>query len=728
MVRRPRRKAGANGRASHASLLFDGLVVDNFAGGGGASLGMERALGRAVDVAINHDPVAVAFHRRNHPHTLHYQSDVFEVGPKEVTGGRPVQLAWFSPDCRHFSRAKGAKPVKKKIRGLAHVVVKWAKLVQPRVIILENVREFETWGPVVPLVKDGKPSLDKDGTPRMVPCPVRKGKTFRLWVAKLRRLGYEVEWRMLDAADFGAPTHRKRLFLVARCDGEAVRWPEPTHGPGRPNPYRTAAECLDWSLPTPSIFLTREEGRLVGVNRPLAEKTMRRIALGLKRFVIDHPNPFIVRVDHGGDHFRGQPVGRPLSTVTGSHGYGLAQPFIVGVGGRMGQTPPAPTSKPLNTITSKNDRSLAVPVLAPYLARIGQYGGNGAYVSDPQEPLTTVTSKNEHLLIATHVQRYFGGRVGVESDRPLPTITAIDHHAIATAFLSQHYGDRPDGSDRPGMPIDGPLPTTTARGTQNMVCAANLLSTAHLMQYYGRSVGQSVDRPAPTAMGQALKTYLVTPSLVTPTLLQYNQEKGNETRGQAVDEPINTIVTENRFALAAANLIHLNHGEKQWSTPDAPLRTVLAGANHHGLVRAFLTKWFGTNLGHHPGQPLQTITAKDRFGVVTVGGVDYEIGDIGLRMLTPRELFRCQGFPDSYVIDMEVPYRRKLRPKSGKSKRRRDDHGPDPVIYRPLPKNAQVRMVGNSVSPFPAEALVRANLPELCVPVAGGCLAAEVAS
>ncbi len=266
----------------------DELIVDNFAGAGGASLGIEAAVDRSVDIAINHDTRALDIHAINHPHTTHLLSDVWEVDPVEATKGRPVGLAWFSPDCRHFSKAKGGKPVEKRIRGLAWVAIKWAKAVRPRVIILENVEEFKTWGP-----------LERDGRP----VKARAGLTFRWWCSRLQALGYRLEHRELVAADYGVPTTRKRFFLIARCDGEPIVWPEPTHAPRDKAksagllPWRAAAECIDWSLPCPSIFTRR---------RPLAETTMRRIANGLRRYVIDAAEPFIVCCNHGGDGFRGQ--------------------------------------------------------------------------------------------------------------------------------------------------------------------------------------------------------------------------------------------------------------------------------------------------------------------------------------------------------------------------------------------------------------------------------------
>lgn len=606
-------------RASHPALLFDGLVVDNFAGGGGASMGIEQALGRAVDVAINHDAGAVAMHRLNHPHTRHYTSDVFEVDPREVTAGRPVDLCWFSPDCKHFSRAKGSKPVAKRVRGLAWVVVKWAQRVAPRVIMLENVREFETWGPLVPRPgPDGSPVTGRDGSPVMVPCPRRKGKTFRLWVSKLRRLGYRVEWRTLDAADFGAPTHRKRLFLVARRDGLDVAWPEPTHGPGRAAPYRTAAECIDWSLPTPSIFLSREEGRAVRAQRPLAEKTMKRIAMGLRRFVLEHPDPFIVTPNHGGAGSRCRPAGRPLPTVTARHRFGLVAPFLAQ---NYGEAPHQQTrgqraDRPLRTVTPNANAGVLV---TPYLTRVCQNGSNGGNVSTTDRPLTTVVSKNEHCLTAVHLSRYFGGMDGRDPGRPLPTVTAVDHHAVVAAALTQ-----------------------------------------------------------------------------------YNGLKGNEARGQHPARPLHCVTTEPRFALVTAFLTKF-YGTGTGRDPRRPAPATTADGLHTG---AYCLKYHGSNLGHHPSEPLHTQTSRHRFGVVTVRGVPYRIADIGLRMLTPRELFRCQGFPDSYQLA--------------------------PVVAgKPLGVTAQVRMCGNSVAPPVARALVLANLagaarpldepvsPEVCREAAG---------
>ncbi|MGG4123631.1 DNA cytosine methyltransferase [Bacillus licheniformis] len=438
--------------------LFREIIVDNFAGGGGASTGIEMATGLSVDVAINHDPAAIAMHKVNHPDTEHYCESVWEVDPQEATKGRPVALCWFSPDCKHFSKAKGGKPVEKKIRGLAWVAVRWAATVRPRVIILENVEEFQTWGP-----------LTKDG----LPDPRKKGSTFRSFVRALQRQGYKVEWKELRACDYGAPTIRKRLFLIARRDGRPIVWPKPTHGDpksatvkkGMLKPWRTAAEIMDWSIETLSIFNRK---------KPLSENTLRRIARGIQRFVIESKKPFVV----------------------GNHGRSLIQ---------MG------------------------------------YG-------DPE------------------------GRRVLDLKKPLGTITAGGNKfAIATSHLIKLRGTCKDG-----QPVTNPMPTITAGGL------------------------------------------------------------------------------------------------------------------HVGEVRAFLTKYYGSDIGQSLANPLHTVTTKDRFGLVTIKGENYQIADIGMRMLQPHELFAAQGFPSDYVID-------------------RDING---MKYS---KAKQVERCGNAVPPPFAEHLVRANLPELCV-------------
>lgn len=497
------------------------LVVDLFAGGGGASTGIEEAIGRHVDIAINHDPEAISLHEANHPQTRHFVSDVFEVDPVVVTDGQPVGLLWASPDCKHFSKAKGGKPVSKKIRSLAWVVVKWAAAVKPRVICLENVEEFQTWGP-----------LDADDKP----CPLRKGQTFQRWKRQLERMGYVVEHREMRACDFGAPTIRKRLFLVARRDGMPIVWPEATHGKPdslpvrqkRLKPWRTAAECIDWSVPAPSIFER---------SKPLADATCRRIAKGIMRYVVEADEPFIVSIANW---------------------------------------------------SSDSVRTAA-------------------------EPLSTVTANpkgGHHALVTAWLAKHYTGVVGSDLADPMGTATTVDHHSLVTANLvHMGHGEGKDGTKRFSHGIRSvadPLNTVTASG------AAAGIVTAHMLKLRGDNVGSSA-------------------------------------------------------------------GE--------PLHTVSAQGTHHAEVRAFLIKYYGTDGDPAITEPLHTVTTKDRFGLVTIRGTEYAIVDIGLRMLTPRELYRAQGFPETYRIET----------------------GAD---GRHTTKTAQVRMCGNSVCPPLARALVAANYTE----------------
>lgn len=487
------------------SVASPEMVVDIFAGAGGASLGIEAALGRAVDKAINHNPLMIEMHEANHPATKHLPGDVWDYKPLAVTEGRPVGLLWASPDCTHFSRAKGGKPVSKKIRALAWVVIKWAKDVRPRVIIIENVPEFQTWGP---LAADGRPD------------PAKKGQTFRRWKSSLERAGYVVEHRELVAADYGVPTIRKRFFLIARCDGEQINWPEQTHAPRKRlteagfehfRGWRSAAECIDWSLRCRSIFERK---------RPLADATLRRIAKGIDRYVINAapPGPFIVRCAHGENSASG--------VKRWGHG----------------------------------DRDLA-------------------------EPLPTITASKDFALVAPFITKFRENCIGSDCRDPLHTITSGA------------------GSVRPG-------------------------GAAH-------------------AMG-----------VIAPTLIQtgYGERDGQGPRAPGLDKPLGTVV---------------------------------AGGCKHALVAAFLAKHYGGVVGHGVNGPCPTITARHRFGLVTVEGVEYQICDIGLRMLTPRELLRAQfgRFADDYVLIGT--------------------------------QAQQVAGIGNSVPPELAELLVQANVRIRNVPAGG---------
>lgn len=603
------------------------LIIDNFAGGGGASTGIELATGRSVDIAINHDPAAIAMHRANHPDTEHYCESVWDVDPREVTGGRPVGLVWLSPDCKHFSKAKGGKPVEKGIRGLAWVAVRWAATVRPRVIMLENVEEFKTWGP---LLKDGYPN------------PEKKGRTFNCFVNALKRQGYKVEWRELRACDYGAPTIRKRLFLVARRDGRPIVWPEPTHGDleseevksGKLKPWRTAAEIIDWSIPCPSIFERK---------KPLADNTMRRIARGIERFVINNPKPFIVRVNHSGsNHHYTDDIDEPFKTVTSKNGWGLVTPYIARIGqtGFGGDRLQYELEDPLTTVTTKAEHLLITPVLG-----VNTSGHPGSH---PGEPLRTVTTGNHHMLVSpTLIEIGYGEGKGQAPrvpglQKPLGTVVAGGRkHALVAAFLAKHYGG---GYTGPGTDLDDPLSTVTT-------VDHNALITAHIARHFGESVGSATDEPIGTVTaGGGGHSALVTSHLV--------KLRGTCQDGQPITEPIPTITD---------------------------------GGLHVGEVRAFLLKYYGSaDNRQQMNEPLHTVTTKDRFGLVTVEGIDYQIVDIGMRMLEPHELFAAQGFPANYIINVDA---------DGKK----------------YSKSAQVARCGNAVPPPFAAALVRANLPELCV-------------
>lgn len=455
---------------------LDEIVVDNFAGGGGASTGIEWALGRSPDIAINHDPQAIAMHAANHPRTRHFVESVWAVDPKVVTGGRPVALAWFSPDCTFHSKARGAKPFRdrnaaKRRRGLAWVVVRWARAVKPRVICLENVEEFQDWGPL----------LD-DGTP----CPIRKGFTFRRWLAQLRNCGYEVEVRELRACDYGAPTTRKRLFVIARSDGRPIVWPEPTHGPGR-LPYRTAAECTDWSLPCPSIFDRK---------RPLAENTLRRIARGLRRYVIEAAEPFIIPVTHRGDA-RSHPVSEPMRTITSANRgeHALVTPFLTEHANASVQRN-MPADEPLRTICAQV-KGGHFALVAPTLIQTswGERKGQAPRILDLHKPLGTVVAGGvKQALVAAFLAKHYGGKEGRGASgmaERVDTVTTRDHHALVTSHLLKLRGGL-DDHDVTAQDLREPTPTITAGGTHLAEVRAFLLS------YYGSPVDAQLGLPLHT--------------------------------------------------------------------------------------------------------------------------------------------------------------------------------------------------------------------------------------
>lgn len=677
------------------------LIVDSFAGGGGASTGIEMALGRSPDIAINHDAEALALHRMNHPETWHLPHNVWKVDPVAVTGGRRVGLLWASPDCKHFSKAKGGKPVKRNIRDLAWVVVRWARQVRPRVIILENVEEFRDWGPI-----------SAEG----VPCKERKGQEFKRWEGELKRLGYRVEHRELRACDYGAPTIRKRLFLIARRDGERIVWPKPTHGrvddpdvlAGRKLPWRTAADIIDWSLPCHSIFLSREEGRAVGVNRPLAEATMARIARGVKRYVIDAAKPFVVTCNHAGGEFRGQGLDEPFKTVAAARdAHGLVTPFVTKF---RANSVGSPLDEPLHTVTANGENrerpggAAPLGLVAPILAGCGGRAGQSRERS-ADEPTATGTAKADVCLVAPVLTYAQQGGLNRSPEEPHSTIcaSAKDQNALIAAHLMTMRN-----AGKPFNGADEPTHTVTAGGAGLSLVAGTLIQTG-----YGEraaAAGQKAQEPRALDPAAPLGTVVaggVKHAAVAAFLAQHN----TGVVGHAVTDPVSTLTAGGQRgmpqqALVASHVLNMKGSERAASGPHEPIPTICAGTTHAAAVYAFLQGYYSNGDSGHAttrsaADPVATVPTKPRIGLVTVeiGGEPYVIADIGMRMLAPRELYRAQGFPDSYIIDRGL----RVEPREGLS----EDDGPAEVI--PITKTAQVRMCGNSVCPPLARALVAAN-------------------
>lgn len=413
-------------------MINSELIVDNFAGGGGASTGIELATGRSVDIAINHDPYAILMHQTNHPNTKHYCESVWDVNPTEICAGRSVGLMWLSPDCKHFSRAKGGKPVDKNVRGLAWIALRWAATVRPRVIILENVPEFVTWGR---LGKDGKP--DKRYT----------GETFRSFVYQLRQKGYDVDWRELKACDYGAPTIRKRFFLIARCDGKPIVFPKPTHGEGEDLlPYRIAAECIDWSIPCQSIFERK---------KPLADNTLRRIARGLVKFTIKADKPFIIPTGYGerqGQQARVNDIDSPLSTIVSTVKQGLRTPHISKYfGGVVGSN----VTEPLGTVTAVDHNALMAANLIQYHSEQSDSEVRGQEVD---KPIMTVDMSNRYGLASAHIVKYYSGDNYSSVNDPLHTITVKERNALVESHLCVLR------NNMDCKPLTEPLPTECTSG------------------------------------------------------------------------------------------------------------------------------------------------------------------------------------------------------------------------------------------------------------------------
>ena len=641
--------------------IFDEIIVDNFAGGGGASTGIELAAGRPVNIAINHDPAAILLHKTNHPYTEHLRASVWDVDPVEVCKGRPVGLAWFSPDCKHFSKAKGAALVDRNIRGLAWIVLRWAGTVRPRVIMLENVEEFQTWGPV----RKGRPIKSKGG------------QTFRKWKQQLEDLGYVIEHRELVAADYGAPTTRKRFVLVARCDGKPIVWPERTHAPrdseevksGKLKPWRSAAEIIDWTLPGYSIFATRKEiwdTYGVRAQRPLKPNTLRRIIRGVDKFTIKSGNPFIVPTGYGerkGQAPRVQDLADPLGTVVAKDKFTVCQPVATPfVAQQKFNNPAQDISNPLSTITAVGAHQVVEPLLAPAtfsntggsvgdsvagpvhtirtaggqvlasanLMSIGQTGG-GDRIRDIREPVPTTVSKQECCAVAANLIQYHTEQTenvrGQGMDDPVMTVDSSNRYGLASCNLVEYYGN--------GNPIDvtDPLHTVTAHDREGVV-------SAHIQKFFGGVVGEDAREPLPT------------------------------------------VTTVDHNALAAVHVEKYFAGGYKGCGDSAECRAVLTKAPGRDLgnwpqIRELLNEYCGYNL------------ADDEVILLIIRGIAYYISDITLRMLTPRELYNAMAFPPDYAIEYDY-------------------------MGNSYPKNQQTAKCGNAVSPVISYAMVRANLPEWC--------------
>ena len=621
--------------------IFDEIIVDNFAGGGGASTGIELAAGRPVAIAINHDPYAILLHKTNHPYTEHLQASVWDVDPVEVCRGRPVGLAWFSPDCKHFSKAKGAALRDRNIRGLAWIVLRWAGTVRPRVIMLENVEEFQTWGPV----RKGK--------------PVKKhaGETFRKWKQQLSDLGYAIEHRELVAADYGAPTTRKRFVLVARCDGKPIVWPERTHAPrdseevktGKCKPWRSAAEIIDWTLPSYSIFASKQEIKeKYGVNavRPLADNTLRRVIRGVDKFTIRSGKPFIVPTGYGertGQAPRVMDIDEPVGTVVARDKFGICEPImapwtVTNTTNSVG----SPASEPVHTITSAGNQILA----SAQLMSIGQTGG-GDRIRDIREPAPTTVSKQEACVVAANLIQYHTEQTenvrasGLGS--PIHTVDAANRHGLVCGQLVEYYGNGK------ALDVQEPMHTVTAHDREAVVCA-------HIDKYFN------------------------------------GEYKGC---GDCAGDPLSTVTALPRHGLCAAHVVKFK-GQDLGQHPDTPLHTITASAGEFAECRAVLAKVEpGRDMGNWPN--IRELLNKycgyslkeDEVILLIIRGIAYFIADITLRMLVPRELYRAMSFPEDYII--EVDY-----------------------LGNAYPKSKQVERCGNAVVCVLAEVMVRANFPEWC--------------
>ncbi|UFS64362.1 DNA cytosine methyltransferase [Paracoccus denitrificans] len=679
------------------------LIIDSFAGGGGASTGIEMALGRSPDVAINHSAKALALHAANHPETLHLDSNIWDVEPLSVTKGRHVGLLWASPDCKHFSKAKGGAPRDRNIRDLAWVVVKWAEFAKPDVICMENVEEFVTWGPV-----------DDDGQP----IKELAGVTFDLWLKRLKKAGYRVQWRELRACDYGAPTIRKRWFLIARRDGRPIVWPKPTHGDpkskevrkGKLLPWVGAHTCIDWSLPCPSIFDTSAEVMAkygLRAVRPLAKNTMARVARGMGRYVIESQDPFLVNLTHGG---RVENATEPFRTITGAH---------------------------------RGEKAVVVPSMM-------SLKGTDRRDSPITAPHPTVLAGGGHsVLVAPSIQRFNGGATGQDLRDPMATVTANSWikkpgGAAPLGMLAPYLASiaHGDSGGRREYPLTDPLGTVTVGGIQHALIAPVL---TYAQQGGGN---RSAEDPHHTICASKKDQN----SLITATMVHVGngERAGQKPRALDVCAPLNTVVAGGvkHYPVAAFLAQHNNDsrrigGVNPGRRADDPMATVTATGSHQTPVAAWLAKWYSAPQDPRIEEPFHTVTTKPRFDLeiaqlaappfapehhararqvaeflrehgvwdggefvtLEVEGVTYVVIDIGMRMLTPRELFRAQGFPDDYVIEgvWEVG-----------SGWENIGHNGGPRFI-PFAKDVQVSCCGNSVCPPIAAAIVGANCQHIAI-------------
>jgi DNA (cytosine-5)-methyltransferase 1 len=609
-------------------------IIDSFAGGGGASTGIEQALGRSPDYAINHNAAALALHEANHPNTIHLSENVYKIDPLDHLRGKHIGLAWFSPDCKHFSKAKGGKPVERNIRDLCWIIPGWIERIQQSggkvdVVMMENVEEFKDYGPLIE-------------TPRgLMPCPERKGQTYQKWCKAIRKLGGKMQSRELRGCDFGAPTIRKRLFVIIRFDGAPIVWPQPTHGrpddpdviAGRKQPWPIVGDQIDYSIPCPSIFDDSQTIKaMYGINakRPLADNSQARIARGFGRYVLGSKRPYLVSIAHGDSGGRREyPVDEPFGVVTaGGISHALIAPsvtrFNTGATG-CDMREPCPTIT-ANSYIKKPGGAVPIGIVAPVLT-YAQQGGASRSMRDPSHTITA---------------------------------SGKDQNAMFCAWMTQHNNDsRRIGGVNPGRPVDMPASTLTQTGSHQQLAAA------YIARDFGTSTGHGMDRPCGTVMpeGQG-KTRLVTP------YLQSYYETGE---GSRADEPMRTATTKPRHA-------HIE------ATVDVPPFTEAQAARAR-QVAEFLRA--------------HGVWDEREFVTLDIDGVRFVVVDIGMRMLTPRELYNAQGFPRDYKID-------------GYFDKSRIGHNGGP-LWVPFSKDVQISCVGNSVCPPVARALVAANCNHLAV-------------